>query len=404
MSGFFDTAQVASKKPQSMIPKCGSCGLLNHCESPKMPVYGEGKRKVLIVGDAPGPQDDAEGRPFRGSAGRILRESLASLGFDLDEDCWSTNSIICRLREGDVPTDDQVDWCRPNLMKTISTLQPSVIIPLGWGAIRSVLGPYYRESTGTVAQWVGWNIPLQKINTWVCPSYSPVEVSKSSEDRSGPVMRLWFDRHIEKAMHLRGKPYEEIPDFKKQVRIIIDPEESSNWLRRVLRVGGPVSFDYETNCLKPDREDAEIVSAAFTWRGVETMACPVVGEFKEALKEFLVSPVPKIGANTKFEDRWSRVTLGIDRVENFVWDCMLSAHHLDNRPDITSVKFQAFVRCGFEPWDVAVKPFLEAEDAVSLNRIRECDLRTLLVYNGLDALLEWKIAGNQKAEMRFQNV
>jgi uracil-DNA glycosylase family 4 len=404
MVGFFDTAIVSSKKPQSSIPKCGACGLLNHCQSPKIPVFGKGRQGILVVGESPGEQDDYDNRPFRGSAGKILRDALAKCGVDLDTDCWATNALICKTEGNTAPTDDQVDWCRPNLKSTIDLLKPRMIIPLGWAAIRSVLGPYYRESTGTVAQWVGWKIPLQALNAWVTPTYAPTYVSKMKDDRSGPLAKLWFDRHIAEALELPGTPYKVVPDYRKEVKVILDPTDAARWIRDKVRCGGPTSFDYETNCLKPDREDAAIITVGFCWKGVETMACPMVGEVRQATKEFVESSLPKIGANNKFEDRWSRCYLGTDRVQNWVWDCMLSAHHLDNRKGITSVKFQAFIRCGQTPWDEAIAPFFEAKDEVSLNRIRECDLRKLLVYNGLDAILEWKIAANQRAEMKFQNL
>jgi hypothetical protein len=71
---------------------------------------------------------------------------------------------------------------------------------------------------------------------------------------------------------------------------------------------------------------------------------------------------------------------------------MQAAHVLDNRHGITSVKFQAFVRLGVSLWDKDVSPFLEVDGGNQPNRIREVDLRQLLVYNGMDALLEYKLA------------
>jgi hypothetical protein len=184
----------------------------------------------------------------------------------------------------------------------------------------------------------------------------------------------------------------------------MDPTDAARWIRDKVRCGGPVAFDYETNSLKPGHLESAIITVGFCWKGADTISCPMVGEVKQATKEFVESSLPKIGSNNKFECLWSRYYLGAERVQNWKWDCMLSAHHLDNRKGITSVKFQAFVRCGQTPWDFGVAPFFEAKDEMSLNRIRECDLRQLLVYNGMDAALEYKIAANQRAEMLFQNI
>ena len=86
-------------------------------------------------------------------------------------------------------------------------------------------------------------------------------------------------------------------------------------------------------------------------------------------------------------------------VRNWVWDTMLSAHHLDNRPGITSVKYQAFVRLGQEPWDTHIKPMLQSTDERGLNRVNEIPMRDLLLYCGMDSLIEYKLAELQKKEM-----
>ena len=79
---------------------------------------------------------------------------------------------------------------------------------------------------------------------------------------------------------------------------------------------------------------------------------------------------------------------------------MLNAHVLDNRRGITSVKFQAFVRLGQEDWSTAIRPFLEGDDANGVNRIRDVDTKTLLLYCGMDALMEFKIAELQRKEFK----
>ena len=119
----------------------------------------------------------------------------------------------------------------------------------------------------------------------------------------------------------------------------------------------------------------------------------------QATKELLVSDIPKIGFNKKFENRWIKTKLGVD-VRNWVWDGMLSAHHLDNRRGITSAKFQAFVRLGMPLWNEHIEPLLKSTDDSGLNRIREIPMRDLLIYNGIDALVEYKIAEIQRKEMK----
>lgn len=405
MLGFFDTSVTSSKKPPSLLPRCGACGLLNTCISPKIPIQGRGLKGILIIGTAPGKEEDRQGKFFVSQAGRFLRSTLASKGIDLDRDCWYTNTIICSPVDRTKPDEKEIDYCRPNLMKVVRELNPRLVIPLGFEAVKSFIAPYYRgedEGTGSILDWVGWKIPLQKLNTWVCPSYDPEEILANADDRVGPVYKVWFNRHLDAALELEGVPWNPVPDYKSEIEIIFDPTKAAQWIRKATEKNLPTSFDYETNCLKPDRDDAEIVTVGLCCGGKRTMACPFVGEVIPAMREFLESSCPKLGANTKFEERWTRKILKT-RVNNWVWCGMQSAHHLDNRKGITSVKFQAFVRLGIEPWDSAVGPYLRADDAVSLNRIKEVNLRTLLAYNGLDALCEYKIDNLQKAEMLKQN-
>ena len=400
--GFFPASVVlASGTKKYSEPLCDSCLLYRGCNTPKMGVFGKGKKEILVVGDFAREEDDVCGRPFSGDVGQLVRSTLALCGVDLENDCWSTNAIICCPPGRGTPDAKKINYCRPNLVKAIKTLRPKKILLLGGAAIRSCIGEYYRLELGEGARWVGWKIPLQEINAWVCPTYSPSQVMLAKDDKQGAVYRLWFERHIQAALALEGRPWDPVPDYTAGIKRIKDLDKAAAWIRKLIESGLRSSFDYETNCLKPDRTDAKIRSVAFHCkRG--TMACPVLGPVKDALVEYLQSPSEKVGANTKFEERWSRRAFGVE-VQNVVWDCMLSSHHLDNRRGICSVEFQSFVRLGCVPWDAKVSPYFDSEDSVSLNRVYEVDLDSLLLYNGVDAVSEYLIAEKQEQEMRQQN-
>lgn len=396
---FFEASVVPDRRHHpSLIPRCGACGLHKTCISPKMPVTGEGKLGILVIAEAPGEEEDEKNEQFIGPAGQVLRQSLQKFGFDLDRDCWKTNALICRPENNKTPTPDQIDYCRPNLTNTINKLKPRVIVPMGGAAVRSLLGPYWRDDPGKISQWVGWQIPLQKLNAWVTPTYHPSYVLRSEKEREGAVIKLWFERHLRAAFELEGYPWDVVPDYRRQIKIVMDPDEAAEWIRDRLGRGGLFSFDYETNRLKPDAENAEIICCSICWAGAETIAYPWVGEAIQATREFVQSDVKKIGANNKFESRWSRRILEVG-VKNWVWDTMQCAHVLDCRPGITSVKFQGFVRLGVEDWSANMKAYLHDTREDGTNRIREADLRSLLLYCGLDSLIEFHIAVIQKREM-----
>ncbi len=396
MEGFLQTLPERRSAP-TRLPRCGSCGLKDSCLSPKMPVSGKGKRKILIVGEAPGVSEDARGEQFVGKAGQYLRKVCAEVGIDLREDCWLTNAIICWPGKGNpTPTDKQILWCRPNLLNTIAALEPHAVVLVGGSAVKSLIGHLWREDVGAVSRWVGWKIPLQRFNAWVCPSYHPSYCMRE-EDENNQIPRKFLVRHLREVSLAQGRPWDKVPAFAEGVRVVLDPVPAASILRQMSRNGVPVAVDYETDRLKPDAPDARIVSFAAS-DGETTISCPWHGEVIEAAHELLQSGVPKIGANVKFEIRWSMKEFR-NPPRNWLWDTMLAAHALDTRPGICGLKFQAFTQLGQEPWDDDVKPYLEGAGGNGKNRIHEADLGRLLKYGGLDALLEWKLARIQMKQM-----
>ena len=119
------------------------------------------------------------------------------------------------------------------------------------------------------------------------------------------------------------------------------------------------------------------------------------------MEKFVQSPIKKIAANMKFEDRWTRAVLGCS-VRNLVWDTMQAAHVLDNRPEISGVKFQSFARLGRARYDRKVKPYLESNDSRTPNKIDQLPMPLLLKYCALDNLYEYQIAQQQMREMGYE--
>jgi hypothetical protein len=116
---------------------------------------------------------------------------------------------------------------------------------------------------------------------------------------------------------------------------------------------------------------------------------------------YLQSPLPKIAANMKFEDRWTRTQLGFP-VNNWTWDTMVNGHVLDNRQGTKSLKFQAFVMLGMGDYDSHIHEYMDSGSSYGSNRLTSLELRPLLKYNGLDALLEFKVAKIQMELLKWK--
>jgi uracil-DNA glycosylase family 4 len=408
--GFFTPADLTVRPPLSAAPQCGKCGLQKTCRSPKMPVAGRGKRKILVVGEAPGKEEDLRGRPFvsEGRSGNLLRTTLGRLGVDLDRDCWTTNALICRPPSNRIPNEHCVDYCRPNVVKVVRELTPEVVILLGGVAVKSVIGWLWKEDPGGMAKWAGWKVPCQKLNAWVCPTYHPSYVLREEGDgvsrRQGEVRSLLFERHLKEALSLKGRPFEEVPDRTRKLRRVLDPHEASQVITRLSGGDRPVAFDYETDRLKPDHPEARILCCAVS-DGELSWAFPWHGEAVTAMGEFLRSRCPKIGYNLKFEERWTRAVrkrevskkertrrLFGHGVRKWVHDGMLAAHVLDNRKEVTGLKFQAFALLGEDSYDDALKPHMKSVGSNQSNKLaRNVSLEKLLDYCARDALLEWEV-------------
>lgn len=347
---------------------------------------------MLVVGEAPGETEDDAGRPFIGKAGQFLRESLSEHGIDLDKDAWTTNAIICRPPNNQTPDEKQIDYCRPNLVKTIENLNPQVIIPLGKTALTSVLRGLW-DKIDTLERWVGWRIPYEK--HWICPTYHPSYLMRMHSE----TLDRMFGEHLAQAFAIQRNPPRQ-PNWKERIHVVTDPKVAAVEIAQIQEQGGWVAADYETTCIKPEWPEGKIVSCAVS-NGKHTVSYPFVGKAVIATKDLLLSDnTRKIASNLKMEQRWTIKTFG-EGVHCWGWDTMLAAHALDNRPGICSLKFQSFVRLGVPIYNRNIEPFLESHRG-PYNRIQEVELRRLLFYGGMDAILEYYLARKQRKDLGYE--
>lgn len=398
MKGFFSPSQLAQfKEPPNLYAKCGLCKLYKTCNSPRMEPSGKGKSGVLIVGEAPGANEDRDGVQFTGKTGQLLESVLASIDVKMRRDCRITNALACRPPNNIIPKLKMVDWCRPKVLKVIDDFNPRVIIPLGSKAIKSILGPYWKDANvGGALRWAGYQIPLRKPNVWVCPTYHPSFVDREKADAA--LYRKVFTAHLKAAFALEARPWPEVPDYEGQVDLLYSPEAACEAIRAVVKAGRPTAFDYETDRLKPEHERSTILAASMC-HGARAFAFPMCVQTHRVFKEFLRSKVPKISHNLKFEERWSRRFFGT-RVRAWCWDTMTTAHALNSRQGATSLKFQALVNFGQEDYSSHLDKLMHAGSGGSgQNDIRDVDKKSLLLYCGLDSLHTLELARLQAKEL-----
>lgn len=402
--GFFHQSEIISRAPAAKKPQCGKCRLHAECQTPMNFVVGEGRKGIFFVSNQPSQADDAGGNLFTsGSNGQpfvsSLKKVLKAEGIDLYKDCWVGNALACHPQTdlSDKELKKAIDYCRPGIINAIKDKKPGVVITLGQAALSSVVGYYYKKPTGSIKTWERFQIPCRDGNMWLCP----LPHAGRRDDKPVDMEWSWFEAGLRSALSITARPWlcdTEIPDYRAQVEVIINHSDAAEVIREMSRSKRPMAFDYECNMLKPDGRDASILCASIS-DGERTIAFPFHGDVVEAFTTFVRCKAPKIASNLKFEERWTRRHLKV-RVRNWKWDTMLAAHVLDNRPDITSLKFQSFVVLGQETYNSQIESLLQSDSTRTPNQAKsEISQHQLCTYCGLDSLLEWLLAQYQSSHL-----
>ncbi len=164
------------------IGDCTRCKL--HQERTNI-VFGVGKSRaeLMFIGEGPGADEDAQGEPFVGRAGKKLDEMIASIGLSRDE-VYIANIVKCRPPNNRDPQPDEVETCSPFLFKQIEAIRPRVIVTLGSPATKTLL----KTKTGITklrGQWHDWcGIPLRPTfhPAYLLRAYTPDNRRKVWED------------------------------------------------------------------------------------------------------------------------------------------------------------------------------------------------------------------------------
>ena len=121
------------------IIQCILCGL-SITRKNAVPGSGSINRKIILIGEAPGQNEDETGSPFVGSAGKILDQALTDARIERKE-IYITNVVKCRPPNNRVPTDEEIRICTNQyLKKEIDIISPKIICILGATALKSLLG------------------------------------------------------------------------------------------------------------------------------------------------------------------------------------------------------------------------------------------------------------------------
>ncbi len=166
---------------QDCVRNCQACSL---AQTRTQTVFGVGDPNAdwLIVGEAPGAEEDKRGEPFVGQAGKLLDNMLAAIHLKRGENVYIANVLKCRPPENRDPHGDEVQKCDPFLKRQVALIQPKLIIALGKFAAQLLLNT--DDSIGSLRGKLHGYAGVPVVVTYH-PAYllrSPLEKAKAWED------------------------------------------------------------------------------------------------------------------------------------------------------------------------------------------------------------------------------
>lgn len=179
---------------EQMVSGCTLCGLQ---ESRTHTVFGVGNRTAdwLVIGEAPGADEDRQGEPFVGRAGQLLTEMLFAIGLQRD-DVYICNILKCRPPGNRNPSTEEVDFCHAYLQRQIELIDPRLILVVGGVAANSLLALNEKVGAlrGKVHRYGEQEIPL-------VVTYHPAYLLRSPLEKR----KVWKDLQFARTVCANGQ-------------------------------------------------------------------------------------------------------------------------------------------------------------------------------------------------------
>lgn len=171
---------------EQAVAGCTGCRL---CETRTQTVFGRGNPQArwLIIGEAPGEQEDRQGKPFVGRAGQLLDNMLAAIGLDSERDVYIANVLKCRPPGNRNPSGDEIAACQDYLRQQIEHIRPTLILALGRFAAQTLL-----DSSDSIARLRGRVHRYQGVPLIV--SFHPAYLLRNLPDKAKSWQDLVFAR------------------------------------------------------------------------------------------------------------------------------------------------------------------------------------------------------------------
>lgn len=321
-----------------------------------IPLYGYGKKRILIVGTPATNEEIQEKSNFLSKSSQYVKNIFDSFSeYSLLRDCFYYPAIISKEPKA-------IEENREYLKKVIKEKNINVVITLGLDALEVIIGE--KESINKDShKFYGFQIPDRDLNCWICPNYSPTDILMDQKNLS---LYKRFRKYFLDGLNIYNR---ELPVLKKEnVEIIYDIEKIKDLLFQLN--GSYYAIDYETTGIKPQKKGHKIVCMGISTE-THSYCFPVYNEVIPNIKIFLENNENKIIIqNMKFEMHWSYFFLNSE-IKNIIWDTQIASHIIDNKTGITSLKFQTYVNFGIKGYEDEIKHLLTAENSYDFNKLKD---------------------------------
>jgi uracil-DNA glycosylase family 4 len=174
------------------VRSCEQCDL---CQNRTNVVFGSGPIpcNLMIIGEGPGEQEDIQGEPFVGRAGKLLTSILESVGIQRDSDVFIANTVKCRPPNNRTPEQAEIEACKPYLIRQIQLVQPKILLLLGTPSLKTIL-----EESLTITKvrgtWYKATVNYMDEPLYIMPLFHPSYLLRnSSKEKGKPKWLTWQD-------------------------------------------------------------------------------------------------------------------------------------------------------------------------------------------------------------------
>ena len=168
---------------KDVISACQKCDL---CQTRSNAVFGRGPvpSDLMIVGEAPGKDEDLQSQPFVGRSGKLLTQLLASVGINRETDCFIANIVKCRPPQNRLPKASEVEACISYLIQQIQLVQPKFLVCLGSLSLKIILNKKL-SITKVRGKWYQLNVNYMTSPLTVVPCFHPAYLLRNPSNDVG---------------------------------------------------------------------------------------------------------------------------------------------------------------------------------------------------------------------------